>query len=134
MSQELFDDKLPDDALDHLDDPEIRARWPQALVDMLDVMANALARQIDDQDQARKLATVALRALARYHGGRMFYLPKGDSLERALRDKAIWEAHDGRRATVQELAARHGLTEQQIYSILREQRALHRRRIQPTLF
>ena len=134
MTQELFDDKLPDDVLEHLEDPEIRARWPQALVDMLDVMADALARRIDDREQARKLATVALRALANYFGGRMQYIPRGDNLERALRDKAMWDAYDGKRATVQDLAARYRLSEQQVYAILREQRALHRRRIQPALF
>ncbi len=125
---------LPEPTHDVTDEPEMRALWPQALVDMLDVIAASLARELGDQEQARRLAALAIRELAHYFGGRMTYLPRGDRLERALRDKAIWDAHDGRRTSVLELAARYRLTEQQIYAILREQRALHVRRVQPGLF
>jgi len=133
VTGELFNEPLPDDLLDHLEDPEVRARWPQGLVDMLDVVTEVIVRQGQPREQAARLSACVVRALAHYFGGRMTYIPRGDSLDRALRDKAIWDAHDGRRTSVQELAVQHRLTEQQVYAILREQRALHRRRIQPQL-
>lgn len=130
---ELFDDALPDDVLDHLGDPEIRARWPEALVTMMEVARLALVRELEDEQLARRLSAIAVRALAKYHGGRMFYLPKGDELDRAIRDKRMWDVYDGTRSKVLQLADEHGLTEQQTYAILNRQRAIHRKRIQPSL-
>jgi Mor family transcriptional regulator len=131
---DLFpDEQIPDDVLDHLDDPEVRSRWPRDLAAMLDVLEAELGRHVDDETQARRLAAVAITALAEYHGGRMFYLPKGDGLALAIRDRQMWETYRCNRDDVQRLAAEHGLTEQQVYAILRRQRAIYRRRIQPDL-
>lgn len=131
---DLFqDDPIPDDVLDHLDDPQVKERWPRDLAAMLDVLESELGRQVHDETQARRLAAVAITALAEYHGGRMFYLPKGKGLALAIRDKQMWDSYRCNRDDVQRLAAVHGLTEQQVYTILRRQRAIHRRRIQPDL-
>lgn len=124
--------EIPDDALERLQDPEILKKWPQGLTDMLMVIEAAHRRAGDDEETARARAFRAVRALAQFAGGRSFYVPKGDQLDRALRDREIWELHDGTNIT--ELASRYHLTEVQIYSIIAEQRKLARARMQPDMF
>lgn len=99
---------------------------------MLDVMSQALRAELPEA-QAQQYATRALAALARYHGGRMYYLPKGEALERALRDRDIYQRYTHRRESILELVEAYGLTEQHIYRIIAEQRALHVRRVQHAL-
>lgn len=115
-----------------LDDAEIRHAWPQSLVDMLDVVADAHVRKGMDPAAARDYAFTAMQALAEYHGGRMWYLPFGEGIALAIRNKRIWHAFKG--DNVHALAREFDLSEMAIYNILREQRALHRRRVQPELF
>lgn len=121
--------------LDHLGGrapEEIRHRWPQTLADMMDVVGAALRHAGADAPTALRYAAAAMAALAEYHGARMWYLPRGDQLKTALRNEQLyaeWGRHSPR-----ELAERYGLTLQQTYAILREQSALHRRRVQPDLF
>ncbi|GEK71573.1 MULTISPECIES: Mor transcription activator family protein [Halomonas] len=124
--------EIPEDALERLQDPEILRKWPQGLSDMVTVISAALCRAGDDEATARERAFRAVRALAQYAGGRSLYVPKGEALNRALRDRAIWEAFDG--ANITALAIRHGLTEVQIYAILAEQRKLALARVQSELF
>ncbi|MDW7746564.1 Mor transcription activator family protein [Halomonas sp.] len=123
--------EIPEDALARLQDPEILKKWPQGLSDMVTVITAALRRAGDDETTARERAFRAVRALAQYAGGRSLYVPKGEALDRALRDRDIWERFDG--ANVTALARQHDLTEVQIYAILAEQRKLARARVQPQL-
>lgn len=123
---------VPDDALEQMQDPEITKKWPQALADMLAVIESAYRRAGDDDKAARARAFVAVRALAHYHGGHIFYLPKGQQIDRALRDREIWERHTG--SNVNELAREYDLNEVRIYKILAEQRRLARSRHQADMF
>lgn len=134
MTQEslLPDVHLPEDALAHMDDADVRQAWPRNLVAMVDVVMARLRRLGVDDETARQHAAAAMHALSEYHGGRQFYLPKGDTLEIALRNKRLWDEFTGH--NVEQLAERYGLTFVQVYNILREQRALHRKRVQPDLF
>lgn len=127
-----FGFEIPDDAMERMLDPEIRRKWPQGLSDMLTVIESAHRRAGDDDTTARSRAFRAVRALAQFAGGRSLYVPKGDQLDRALRDRQIWECHDGTNVTA--LAQQHDLTEVQIYSILAEQRKLAHARMQPDMF
>lgn len=128
----LFNDKLDDSMLDHMDDPEILAKWPQGLTDMLSILESAFRRDGASHEDARRRAFRAVRALSTFAGGRSHYIPKGDQLETALRDREIWERHNG--TNVAELAQAYHLTEVQIYSILARQRKMIRARLQPGLF
>jgi Mor family transcriptional regulator len=128
----LSDAPLPDDALARLDDADVRQAWPRNLVAMVDVVMARLRRAGVDEATARSHAAMTMHALSEYHGGRQFYLPKGDTLEIALRNKRIWDEFTGH--NVEHLSERYGLTFVQVYNILREQRALHRKRVQPDLF
>lgn len=124
--------EIPDDALEQLQDPEITKKWPQALTDMLSVIEAAHRHRGDDDNTARTLAFIAVRALAHYHGGHIFYLPKGEQIDRALRDREIFECFNG--TNVSELASKYNLNDVRIYKILAEQRKLARDRHQPDLF
>lgn len=122
---------IPADALDYLD-PDIIKKWPQGLSDMLSVVESAHIHAGDEPKTARRRAFSAVRAISRFAGGRSLYVPQGRQLDRALRDREIWESHRG--DNMAQLVQDYGLTEAQIYAILAEQRKLAQRRVQPKLF
>lgn len=110
--------------LDHADEHTVRTLWPQALTDLVDVASHDLKGVgISVQDAAR-FARICIGAIARYHGGRQFYLPCGESLSKGLRDKQIWEEFDGK--NLKSLASKYRLSEMSIRGILHKQRRLHR--------
>lgn len=117
---------------DTLDDPRLADRWPELLVEMIDVVTDRYRRRGMDAGEAGALARLAVTALAQHFGGRPVYLPRGDRLKKALRDKQIWDEFTG--DNVFALAERHRLTTKQIYEILDAQRKHHRARVQPGLF
>ncbi|HTN30690.1 MAG TPA: Mor transcription activator family protein [Pseudomonas sp.] len=131
-SHDLFGDEIPEDALAYVQSPEIRAKWPKALADLVSVIEAAHLRAGDGPEVAQRRAFITVRALSRYAGGRQLYMPKDDVLERALRDREIWAKYKGN--NIEDLADTFGLTVMQIYAIIAEQRTLHRQRIQPSLF
>lgn len=137
---DLMDWPVLDDALEYLDRhrdaPEgRRKRGLKLLVEMIDVETAEFQAAGHDDEAARKLAVMVVRSLARYFGGRMAYLPVGQALEDALRDKYIWDTHHRSpwRDTVQRLARQFGLTETRIYQIIEEQRSLYVARVQHSL-
>lgn len=119
------------DRLDQIPASELTAKWPKALSELVDVLACELVRGGMEQDlakaQARKLALVQ----AHYMGGRAYYLPTGEHLKAALRDRAIWDEFNGR--NIDQLARKHGLSVPQTYAVVAEQRGLVRTRIQGRL-
>ncbi|MGN5192625.1 Mor transcription activator family protein [Aeromonas veronii] len=120
------------DRLDQIPASELTAKWPKALSELVDVLACELIREGMEPDlakaQARKLALVQ----AHYMGGRAYYIPTGDHLKAALRDRAIWDEFNGR--NIDQLARKHGLSVPQTYAVVAEQRQLMRKRIQAELF
>lgn len=108
------------------------ARWPQLIVDLIDVQAAALKRLGVTEERAEDYARVMVTAQSIYLGGRHIYLPRGKQLEQALRDDAIYRAH--RRGNTETLARQFDLTERQVQNIVRRQLELHRARVQPRLF
>lgn len=137
QNQDLFADDHASlgqlvDRLDQIPASELTAKWPKALSELVDVLACELVRGGMEPDlakaQARKLALVQ----AHYMGGRAYYIPTGDHLKAALRDRAIWDEFNGRNIDV--LARKHGLSVPQTYAVVAEQRELTRRRNQFALF
>jgi Mor family transcriptional regulator len=66
-------------------------------------------------------------------GGMHTYIPRNDRLITLLRNIAIYNAQC-RGATIKELAQKYGLTDVQIYTIIREQTQAERARRQLGLF
>lgn len=137
QNQDLFADDHASlgqlvDRLDHIPATELTAKWPKALSELVDVLACELVRGGLEPDlakaQARKLALVQ----AHYMGGRAYYIPTGEHLKAALRDRAIWDEFNGR--NIDQLARKHGLSVPQTYAVVAAQRELTRRRQQPDLF
>ncbi|HDI1213992.1 TPA: transcriptional regulator [Aeromonas hydrophila] len=120
------------DRLDQIPASELTAKWPKALSELVDVLACELVRGGMEQElakaQARKLALVQ----AHYMGGRAYYIPTGDHLKAALRDRAIWDEFNGR--NIDALARKHGLSVPQTYAVVAEQRQLMKCRMQYALF
>ena len=119
------------DKMDLIPTAELKVKWPKALAELCDVMACELIRLgIQDPDsKSRKLAVV----LAHYMGGRAYYLPTGEHLLAALRDREIFEKWLAN-VQIDALAREYGLSHPQIYMVIAEQRKLHRKRHQPDLF
>lgn len=106
--------------------------WPSMLAELVDVLRATFRRMGRSDAEAIAEAQIAALAIGEYIGGRQFYLPRGDRLREALRDRVIFLEYTGRNKAA--LAARYRLTERRIEQIYAEQRAIHVRRIQPELF
>jgi Mor family transcriptional regulator len=106
--------------------------WPTLLAELVDVLRATFQRRGRDEQQAIADAQHAAAAIGEYLGGRQCYLPRGDRLRDALRDRRVFLEYKG--VNKAELAQRYGLTERRIEQIYAEQRAIHVRRIQPDLF
>lgn len=135
MSQEeLFDPMHCDvvELLDHLPDIDTKHAWPKMLADLVDISSHRLSRMGHDDETALAEAKAIVIAIAEFLGGRMLYLPRNESLRLALRDNLIWKELG--KLSVPALADKHELTPMQVYNIIREQRALHRGRVQRSLF
>lgn len=133
----LFDDEHADigalfDHLDHVPANEIMHKWPSTLAEIIDILTCELVRQGENAESAKSKAAKLVGVMAHYFGGKSVYLPTGDVLKDALRNVQIYQAFDGR--NVSDLVSKYRLSESHIYAILREQRALLRKRYQRDLF
>jgi Mor family transcriptional regulator len=116
---------------DLLSDPE---RWESTLADIADVLITELAQA--GTPDAKALGCRLTLKLCQERGGAMFYLPRGDSLRRAVRDLEIWHDYDGTvmgKSGSVALAKRYALSEIHIYRIVARQRGLHRAQTQSEL-
>ncbi|EDQ4123838.1 transcriptional regulator [Salmonella enterica subsp. enterica serovar Sandiego] len=121
------------DRLDDVPEDEIQRQWPRALAGLVDIIEREFSRQGMSEQDARRLARNAVVAQAGYMGGRSWYLPTGETLFAALRHHEIFTRwHHGE--DIETLRCEYRLSQTQIYAIIREQRRLHHRRIQPSLF
>ena len=93
---------------------------PRTLSDILAVIEAFFIRRNLQKTGASGLAKDVVRELATYFGGRPIYLPRGDRFNKALRNRAIYETHDGTNVT--DLAREHRLSTKQVYEILANER------------
>ena len=83
--------------LAHLDDEVVvdKRLWPKDLAVLADTaMVELKAAGVTDKE-ARLLMEKLLVAISLRCGGRGFYLPKGDRLRKGIRDRRIFQEHDG---------------------------------------
>lgn len=120
---ELLADTGIDDTLvllAHADVEDVpRHRWPSQLAALVDVLVALYQRRGRDADAAEDEAREVVLALALYFGGRPFYLPKGELLEKALLHARIWHEFNGR--NIFALADRHDMTPRQVQKIIAQQ-------------
>ncbi|MDC8015180.1 Mor transcription activator family protein [Tahibacter soli] len=109
-----------------------KARWPQRLVELYDVLF-AYARKIgfDDEKAARDASERAV-LIADYLGGSVIYLPRGDALRKAVRDSEAYRRHDGRNTDA--LAREYGMKTTKFYELLARERKRRLRTLQGELF
>jgi Mor family transcriptional regulator len=107
-------------------------KWARSLVESIEVIESAYRRAGLSADEAFRLASIGVRAVSEWRGGRQFYWPQGDALLTALRHAEIY--HRANRSNIEALAEEFGLNVSQIYRICRQQRALHIRKVQGRLF
>ncbi|MGP5470346.1 Mor transcription activator family protein [Pseudomonas helleri] len=137
MSEQLFpddSDKLdPAKVLAHMQDPAVITRWEGTLKEMVEIAEAKLKTELKDGATPSELARHVVFAICDTLGGSVVYLPRGDSLKRAMRDAAIF--HDWRENNMHPigLARKYRLISQTIYDILARQRVLHRTS-EPDLF
>jgi Mor family transcriptional regulator len=103
---------------------ELRAVAMQVLADELGI----------EPQRADRVAMAIVRGVCQRNAKSVVYIPEASSLDRAVRNAVIWAEYqeNGRvppftkaftAARVDELAAKHDLTPQMVYAILRDQRA-----------
>lgn len=116
----------PASADEVLGDPE---QWEQAMAEIAEFSGAALREAGLAAPEARRLGCAVAIRLCRELGGARYYWPRGVALDRAVRDLAIYAAHDGTvhgpRGLVA-LAREHGMTEVHVRRIVNRQRDLHR--------
>lgn len=135
MAEDLFGlAGLDPDHIDRLAEqlPDVSDQWPRTLAELVDVLAAGLKRRGRDDATAEQDARFAVLTIARYRGGRQFYLPAGDDLDRALRDTEIYQRWS-RGENIHDLARASDVSETRIYQIIAAQRRLRFRRQQRVL-
>ncbi|MCB1762189.1 MAG: hypothetical protein KDI27_03495 [Gammaproteobacteria bacterium] len=112
------------DLLENEADPSLLDNWEKSLAEMFDVVAAILRREGVGDGLATRMAGKAVHGLAKYHGGRHFYLPKNEALDRAIRDRLMFHRWMSGKATPNELAAANGVSYTRVMQILAKQRRL----------
>ena len=107
-------------------------KWPQLLAELVDVLVALNKRKGMDDDKAVLEAQDAVLAIADHHGGRQFYLPKGEPLRQALTARTIYVLNRGNNKA--QLAERFGVSERRVEQIIAEQSRIQVRRRQGQLF
>lgn len=137
MNEELFpDDTYQLDAkkvLASMQDPTVMSRWEGSLREMVEIAEAKLLVELKPDVSAEELARHVVFAICSVMGGGVVYLPRGDSLKRALRDAKIYRDWKDNGTPIPELVSKYDLANQTIYDIIRRQRALHRKN-EPDLF
>lgn len=109
------------------------AKWAPTLASMVQVLEAHHRRQGRPDTEAFDLACQAVLVLAEYFGARVWYLPRGDRLRKALRDARIhWQWQ--RKMQIEEIATEHRVSVIHVYRIIDQQRRLHLGKTQPSLF
>lgn len=102
-----------------------RHKWAAATAEMFDNLAAAFRRAGYALEDASKLASIGISAISFALGGRVFYLPRGDTMKLALRDNAMfsaWRQH----GDIPRLASDFGVTTPTAYRVIAQQRKLHK--------
>lgn len=106
-------------------------RGVQALLDVAQVVTEALVADGIEASRARELGLIAAEKLRDVYGGDQVYIPRGLALLLSRRDLEIYQAFNGSNHFA--LAKEHNLTERQVYNIIERVRREMFARQQPGL-
>ena len=106
-------------------------RGVQALLDVAQVVTDALVADGLEAGRARELGLLAAEKLRDVYGGDQVYIPRGLALLLSKRDLEIYQKFNGSNHFA--LAKEHGLTERQVYNIIERVRREMFARQQPGL-
>lgn len=109
-----------------------RARWPQRMTELFDVLYAYNLRMGMQADTAAPDAAERTFLIADYLGGSVVYLPRGDALRRAVRDAEAYRRHTGN--NTEQLAREYGMTTTKFYELIAREKARRVRRMQGRLF
>lgn len=108
-------------------------KWPERLAEFHDVIEHYFKEVVKlEKTDAHKHADGVTTVIAKHFGGRPFYMPKGKSLTRSLRNQEIFKKFNGRNQDA--LAEEYDLSVAQIYDIVNKQYKLRHKKLQPPLF
>jgi len=135
----LFDPMTADfeELAGHIDDIADDDRvWPKSLAELVDFLVDDWKEQGADDEDALAYARRTVLKISYCWGGRVRYVPKDDKLRVALRDSQIWQQFCASRSrrSIPEIAEQHGLSDAQVYSIIKQQKKLTIARRQGDLF
>ncbi|MGE7992530.1 Mor transcription activator family protein [Pseudomonas sp. NPDC089554] len=128
-------DKLdPDKVLAHMNDAVVLNRWEGTLIEMASIAESKLRQILPDKpDEVPKIARAVVFSICETMGGAVVYIPRGDTLRRALRDAEIFREWREKNVRPDALARKFDLSSQAVYDIIARQRVLHRQQ-EPDLF
>lgn len=127
---DLFEHAPTDAALAGIEAPD--ERWPSTLAAYMEVLRTTFRRLGADDAMALDYAQHGVLALGQYCGGRQNYLPTGERLHTAVRDRRLYLEYNGRNKY--DLAQRYGISDRRVEQIAAEQKAVHVRKLQGRLF
>lgn len=131
---DLLGGDIPAGIARHIPEHVLRDKtlWPKALVELYSNAKYELEQIGYKDEEAEKISATILTALAFLSGGRGFYLPTGERLKTAIRDRQLYDKFNGN--NIESLRQHYKLTQKQVYEIIAKQRALDKARRQPQLF
>lgn len=124
----------PDKVLAHMNDSVVLNRWEGTLIEMASIAESKLQRLLPDKlNEVPGIARAVVFAICETMGGAVVYIPRGDTLRRALRDAEIFREWREKNVRPDALARKFDLSCQAVYDIIARQRVLHRQQ-EPDLF
>lgn len=121
------DELIEQDILDPTGD-----KWPPLLAQMVTATEAGLIKAGATTDQAAEFAVAAVLAIGDFVGGKLVYIPRGTRLVTALKHARAWRMWKGN--NIEEIMAYLGVTQVRAYAVLAQQRALHKAKVQRSLF
>jgi Mor family transcriptional regulator len=109
-------------------------RWPMVLRQMCDVLDATFKTAIPDASLRWETCAKAVIGISQQCGGCDVYIPRGDTLERQLRDHRIWVLMAEQGVSEHAISTNYVISERHVRRIIEEQRALRVTRVQGQLF
>ena len=106
-------------------------KYPKTISNLMDVIESLLLRVWSfNKEKARSVAESVIIEIAKYHGGKMVYIPIGNALKVALKHRQIfmdWKAD----MPVDDISSKHEISIQTVYKVIKQQRKLNREKALP---